>query len=149
MVVVSLRIVRKLQGKQENVGKLAHVQKLLPHEDPRLCAVAAYHRQLKMLPHTSNKEAHFPRSVRSNGIPSKPGNPATYATCKGVATWVSSHVGRPVTFKDCDAGFRTKRAFATPFLSGSTTCVANAVFVRKKGVANAVLKRCQPWLQGC
>ena len=75
---------KNMQANQENVGKGPHTQDILPHPDPRLCAVAAYRRQLAMLPDPSNRAAPFWLGVRPyQKQPLKNAKRATYSTAQG------------------------------------------------------------------
>ena len=52
---------KNLPGDQKNVSKPLHKQKILEHTNPKLCGVAAYNRQVKLLgesPDSWNQREH-------------------------------------------------------------------------------------------
>ena len=103
-ISVKFANMKNLQPKQENVGKPAHEQLILPHPNVKLCAVAAWQRQLKLMPAAdlSNPNACIWRSMRVWTTSTEDVvDPATYYSFKGAAAWASKVLERKVTFKDC------------------------------------------------
>ena len=91
---------KNLQGNQANVSKALHKQYLKPHKNSKLCAVAAYHRQLSLVGKPSDLSVPLFRSARFHSK-SAPPKEASYNVIRGIALWARAEVGRPITFKDC------------------------------------------------
>ena len=101
MLQVHFGTMKNLQGKQETARKPVHKQKVMQHSsNPKLCAVAAYHRQIRLLGAPNDPDSPFFRGARVYAK-TTPLNAATYNVFKGVVSWVRVVLGRPVKFKDC------------------------------------------------
>jgi hypothetical protein len=129
-VLVKFACMKNLQPKQSNVGKPAHEQLLLPNPNLKLCAVAAWRRQLNMLPagDSSARDAPFWLSVRVNTTPGEGAKGATYSSFKGAAEWASKVLARKITFKDY-----SRRPFVTK--------LANAMGAHDAAKAVGILPR--------
>ena len=91
---------KNLQGDQKNVSKPLHKQKILEHTNPKLCGVAAYDRQVKLLGENPDPASFLFRGINVN-MKTVPEKQMAYATCRGVSHWLRTIVNRKLTFKDC------------------------------------------------
>jgi hypothetical protein len=97
---VHIGTMKNKQARHQNVGMPLHKQSIYQHSNPNLCAVAAYKRQLSILPSGYSPKDPLFRSARFFSRQLGMQAPSTH-TCAGVALWVSQLIGRKVTFKDC------------------------------------------------
>ena len=123
---------KNFQACAANAGKGPHVQTVLQHENPKLDAVAAYQRQVAML---GDKAAEDSPLFRSMGPCTKkiPDKGAKYATCKGVAEWVSKTIRPGLTFRDCARRAVVSKLANDPRLT--TTVVADFMRMTERNVA--------------
>ena len=90
----------KMKNLQGGSSKDMHEQLLVPHAQPKLCPIAAYFRQMKLLAATNQDDPFF--VSRHNGSSKAvPTTAAKEATFKGTINWARKELGRPITFKDC------------------------------------------------
>ena len=99
-IEVRFGTMKNLQGNQANAGKPAHQQLIMAHDNPKLCAVAAYQRHVGLLGSNPRSEDPLFRSARLMTKTAPPQALST-ASIRGLTQWVREEVGGPVTFKDC------------------------------------------------
>ena len=97
---INFGTMKNLQGNQANANKPAHIQYVMKHANPKLCAIAAHGRQMELIGKASSPSSPMFRGARIY-TNSAPPNAATYSIIRGIAQWVRAAVGRPLTFKDC------------------------------------------------
>ena len=130
-LVVNFPTMKNLQAKQSNSSRDAHKQTILPHPDAKVCGIAAYKRQLSMLL-DKTKDGHFFISLRVTSKNLGAGEPITYSTIRGAATWARTVVGRAVTSKDL--GRR-------PVMTRLGNALGSYEAAKAMGVANRTVER--------
>lgn len=89
---------KAMQANQQNAHKPLRDQLILPRDNPKICGIEAWRRQMAILPDATDPGAWFWRSA---GIQTKkPGGRAGPATFEGVVNWAKEVLGRGLTFKD-------------------------------------------------
>jgi hypothetical protein len=129
---VSHARMKNQQANAANAQKEPHRQRIFQHDNPKICAVAAYDRQVKWLGDSAKEDSPLFRSL-SRLTKKVPEEPAKYASCKGVAAWVSQNVRPGMSFKDCARRAVISKLANDPRMT--TSSVANFVHMTERNVA--------------
>ena len=96
MLTVNFGKMKNLQGSD---SREKHTQLMFPHANDKFCPLAAFSRQLTLLPSKGPDDAFFLGGNRHSKVPSS--TAAKPGTFKGMIEWTREVIGRPVTFRDC------------------------------------------------
>lgn len=130
MLEVVIGTMKNKPAKQQTASSPLHRQLIFKHQDTKLCGVAAYNRQVKLL------GSHKPEDYLFRGIKNLskaiPQGPPSYSSCRGAAKWAGDLLGRPLTFKDC----ARRPVFTKLANSLSSYDAAKAMGVKPQTLAN-------------